>query len=258
MDEQSDPAKAPKVDSTLSKGLLILETLAQSNQSSGVTQLSRELDLTKSNVFRLLQTLMTLGYVKQAKDKQYVATLKAWQVGRNVVNNLNLREIASPEMQLLSKETHEAVYLAVPENLSVVYIDKIESQMPIRSWNPIGGSAPIHAVGTGKAILAANYASIRDQLAGNLTRHTDRTITSLKALDDDIAATKARGYAIDAGEFRDRIHSFGAAICLPDREAIAAIGVSVPEVNLPDQPEKRIGELVRMAANSVSAKLNNF
>lgn len=203
----------------------------------------------------MLQTLTTLGYVKHASDKQYVATLKAWQVGKGVVDNLNLRQLASAEMQKLSKATHETIYLAVTENLTVIYIDKVESQRPIRSWNPIGGSAPMHAVGTGKAILAANYGVLRDQLAGHLKRYTDRTITNLKTLDEDVAATKALGYAIDKGEFRNRIYSYGAAICLPDGEAIGAIGVSIPDVNLPVKADKTIGELVRAAAASVSAKL---
>jgi len=244
-----------RVDSTLSKGLQVLEALAKSRSGKGVTELSRELDLTKSNTFRLLQTLTVLGYVRSTKSKSYIATLKTWQVGRAVVENLNLRELAAPEMQMLSKETREAIYLAVPENLSVVYIDKIESVQPIRSWNPIGGSAPIHCVATGKAILAANYDSLRDQITGNLTRYTDRSITTNKALDADVAATLKRGYAIDTGEYRDRIYSFGAAICLPDGEAIAALGVSVPDVNLPDDGEKVIGELVKSAAHNVSLRL---
>lgn len=244
-----------KLDSTLSKGLRILETLAQSDTGKGVTELARELELTKSNVFRLLQTLAALGYVTPTPDKLYKATLKTWQVGKHVVDNLDLRNLASADMQALSRATEETIYLAVAENLSVVYIDKIESQKPIRSWNPIGGTAPLHAVGTGKAILAANYATLRDQLAGHLKRHTDRTITNLKALDDDVAATTARGYAIDKGEYRDRIYSYGAAVCLPDGQAIGAIGVSLPDVNLPSKADRTIGELVKTAAHNISIKL---
>lgn len=256
--ENTEEAKAERpvrVDSTLSKGLQVLEALARSKDGKGVTELSRELELTKSNTFRLLQTLTALGYVRNAESKSYQATLKTWQVGRTVVENLNLRELAGPDMQMLSKETREAIYLAVPENLSVVYIDKIESTQPIRSWNPIGGSAPIHCVGTGKAILAANYDTLRNQIIRNLTRYTDRSITTQKALDADVAATLERGYAIDTGEFRERIYSFGAAICLPNGEAIAALGVSVPDVNLPEDGERVIGELVKTAAANVSSRL---
>ena len=129
-------SEAPKVDSTLSKGLAILENLATSQGSKGVTELSRELKLTKSNTFRLLQTLNTLGYVKHLDDKTYAATLKTWQVGRSSVENLNLRAACAPEMAYLSQETGEAIYLAVPEGLNVIYIDNVESLKPIRSWNP--------------------------------------------------------------------------------------------------------------------------
>lgn len=249
------PAKEPKVDSTLSKGLAILENLAGSRQGKGVTELSKELGLTKSNTFRLLQTLATLGYVQHMPDKTYAATLKTWRVGRASVESLNLRELAAPELAYLSQETGEAVYLAVREGLSVVYIDKIDSQKPIRSWNPIGGTAPLHCVGTGKAILAAEYDKLREQLSVELVAHTDRTITDLAALDADVSATLKRGYAFDTGEFRDRILSFGAPITLPGGEAVGALGISLPDINLPEHGEDRYGALVAHAARSISQKL---
>jgi len=247
--------KEPKVDSTLSKGLSILENLSGSQQSKGVTELSKELGLTKSNTFRLLQTLLTLGYVQHMPDKTYAATLKTWRVGRASVETLNLRALAAPELTFLSQETGEAIYLAVRENLSVVYIDKVDSQKPIRSWNAIGGIAPLHCVGTGKAILAADYDRLRDQIGGVLTHHTAKTITDIAALDADIKATKARGYAYDTGEFRDRILSFGAAITLPGGEPVGALGISLPDINLPEGGVERYGGFVSHAARSVSAKL---
>lgn len=250
-----DP-KEPKVDSTLSKGLSILEKLAGSQSSMGVTELANALNLTKSNTFRLLQTLSVLGYVRQSNDKTYKATLKTWQVGRTLLDSLNLRELAAPEMKHLSMETGEAVYLAVPENMSAIYIDKLDSPKPIRSWNPIGGSAPLHCVGTGKAILAANYDTLRPQLNGRLTRHTDLTRTNLTDLDADIEEAQRLGYAQDRGEFRDRILSFGAAITLPSGEAVAALGVSLPDVNMPEKGPDWLGSLVAHAATSVSAKLS--
>ena len=251
----SEAPKAPKVDSTLSKGLAILENLATSQGSKGVTELSRELKLTKSNTFRLLQTLNTLGYVKHLDDKTYAATLKTWQVGRSSVENLNLRAACAPEMAYLSQETGEAIYLAVPEGLNIIYIDKVESLKPIRSWNPIGGSAPIHCVGTGKAILSSNFEQLRAKLDGRLVRYTDKTLTTLDEVAADVKETRKRGYAFDRGEFRDRILSFGAPILLSDGEAIAALGISLPDINLNDGGEDRLGRLVQHAAEGVSQKL---
>ncbi len=248
----------PRVDSTLSKGLAILEELTSLGGGMGVSELSRALGLTKSNTFRLLQTLCALGYVRREPDKTYSATLKTWQIGRSVVENLNLRTAASEMMAYLSEETRETIYLAVRDGLSVVYIDKVESMKPIRSWNPIGGTAPLYCVGTGKALLAEDYALLRDQVGETLEPFTDRTITKLAALDKDMAATRLRGFAIDTGEFRPNILSLGAAIHLPNGEVVGALGVSVPDVNLKKGDLERIGAHVQHAARTVSEKLGRL
>lgn len=253
--KQPEKARKTKVDSTLAKGLSILEALAGARRGKGVTELSRELDLSKSNTFRLLQSLTTLGYVKPSDSKAYFATMKAWQIGQKVIGNLNLPELAAPQMRALSRATGEAIYLAVPDGLSVLYVDKVESTQPIRSFTPKGGSAPIHCVATGKALLASNYDLLRDQVKDHLVKFTSRTITSIKKLDADVAETQKRGYAIDTGEYRERIYSFGAAILAPNKEAVAAIGVSVPDVNLNDKRADEICTAVAEAAAAVSVRL---
>lgn len=253
--EKRHTASPPRVDSTLSKGLAILEALARSPQGRGVTELSQELKLNKSNTFRLLRTLATLGYVKSSSVKLYSATMKVWRIGQAVVERLPLSEIAAPQMRKLSKATGEAIYLAVPDGFSVIYIDKIESTQPIQSFTPKGGSAPMHCVATGKALLAANYDLLRDRIRDHLVRYTDKTITSIKRLDADMAATQTRGYAIDRGEYRDRVYSFGAVVRLPDGDAIAAVGVSVPDVNLPVGRGEQICSLVVSAAAEISEAL---
>ncbi len=252
------PDKAPRVDSTLSKGLAVLEHLSAARGSVGVSELSRALDLTKSNTFRLLQTLRALGYVRHEPDKTYSATLKTWQVGRSAVENLNLRPVAAPWLDYLSEETGETIYLAVRNGLEVIYIDKRDSQKAIRSWNPVGGTAPIYCVGTGKALLAAEYRNLRPRLPAPLPTYTDKTLTDLGQLDADMEATRLRGHAIDEGEFRPKIHSYGAVITLPDGAAAGALGVSVPNVNLEEGDSERIGALVQHAARAVSDALERL
>ena len=253
--EKSNAGSSPRVDSTLSKGLVILEALARSPGGRGVTELSQELGLTKSNTFRLLQTLTTLGYVRNSDSKLYTATIKVWRIGQAVIENLQLSEIAAAHLRQLSKATGEAVYLAIPDGHSVIYIDKIESTQPIQSFTPKGGSAPMHCVATGKALLAADYDRLRDQIRDQLSRHTDKTITSIKRLDAEMAITQERGYAVDEGEYRERIHSFAAAIRLPDGKPIAAVGISVPDVNLPSGRSEEICELVLQTARELTRSL---
>ena len=108
---------------------------------------------------------------------------------------------------------------------------------------------------TGKALLAAMYDRMRDQVKDHLTRYTEVTITSLRKLAADLAETQTRGYAIDRGEYRDRIYSIGAAIRLPSGRAVAALGISAPDVNLGPGQVDEIGILLRKAAGDASAAL---
>ncbi|MGX9417751.1 IclR family transcriptional regulator [Vibrio sp. WJH972] len=252
MTDKTGETAQVKVDSTLSKGLKILEALANSETEKGVTELSLELGMTKSNTFRLLRSLSVLGYVKQPDGKNYSCTMKAWQLGQRIMDHLDLPAIAAPQMRRLSRATGATIYLAVLEGMSVLYIDKIESTNPIRSWSPKGAIAPLYCVGPGKAILAEQYDLFREQLKGELTRYTDKTITTIQQLDADMAETKKRGYSIDTGEYRDQILSFGSVIKAPNGEVLGALGVSVPNINLSDDDIEKICLAVRDAGIIVS------
>ena len=99
---------------------------------------------------------------------------------------------------------------------------------------------------------------MRDAIKANLVKYTDNTLTSLTDLDANIERTLKNGYAIDNGEYRERVYSFGAPICLPNGEAVAALGISVPDTNLPADGRETMGALVRDAAKSVSKRLKNL
>ena len=67
-----------------------------------------------------------------------------------------------------------------------------------------------------------------------LTPKKQSSITSLAKLDADLQLAQKNGFAFDRGEFREGVIGFGAPICLPQGQAVAALGISMPEVNLRD------------------------
>jgi len=60
---------ATRINSTFSKRFRIFEALASAGCGRGVSELARELEMTQSNEFRLLQTLTRLDYVRREKDR---------------------------------------------------------------------------------------------------------------------------------------------------------------------------------------------
>jgi IclR family transcriptional regulator, KDG regulon repressor len=242
----------PRVDSTLHKGLQILETLAASQATLGITDLSNALSLNKSNIHRLVKTLCTLGYVTQCPDRSYRASLKIWKLGSMVMNHTNLARLALNAMNSLTQASGESVHLSVLDGLKVLYIEKIDSAQSVRAYTQRGGTAPLHCVATGKALLAYNYESLRGPISHVLEAFTPKTITSLKALDAEMASIRQSGIAINSGEYRADVGGIAAPILDMDGNILAAIGISGPLSRLPRSKMKELPPLVTAAAKSVS------
>jgi IclR family KDG regulon transcriptional repressor len=244
-----------RVDSTLHKGLQILETLAASPRSLGITDLSKLLKMNKSNVHRLVKTLCILNYLTQNSDRSYRPSFKLWKLGSAVMSHDNLSRLCAGEMSRLAQKTAETINLSVLDGLQTLYIDKIESVQSVRSYTERGGNGPLHCVATGKVLLAYSYDALRGPVSKILEKHTPKTITSIKALDSEMAEIRKAGYALNNGEYSVDAGGIAAPIFDTDGKILAAIGVSGPLSRLTRQKMRELAPSVIQAAKSVSATI---
>ena len=127
------------MNNTLVKGLQLLEVLARSERALGVSDLAAKLALGKSNVHRLLQALVELGYVQKNEPRStYQASLKLWEVGTALASRLSVKTAALDAMERLLKNTRETVHLSVLDGDEVVYLHKLDSPEPVRAYSEIG------------------------------------------------------------------------------------------------------------------------
>ena len=222
--------KLSTLDKTVAKALATLEALSARNAPAGVTSLADETGLTKSNIHRLLSTLEELGYVRRSNEAgQYEPSVKLWRLGSAVHARLNLRAISAPHLSALMRETHESVHLSIFEDSRVIYIDKVESDQPVRAYSQIGDSPPAHAVATGKVLLAAQSDEFLLRLGqGGLSPHTPRTITDESLLLRELVAVRREGYSINRGEWREDVCGVAAPIKDARGEVVASVGISGP------------------------------
>jgi len=220
-------SRTARTDTTLTKGVRLLEALCASERRRGVTELSNELGLQKSNVYRLLQTLTALGYVDQEIESgRYGPTLRIWEYGAMVSDRLDVRIVARPILSKLAEETEETVHLSILSGLEVVYIDKVDSPFPLRAYSRVGGRAPAHCVATGKALLAfADEATVALLACTPLKRFTNTTIVSQAQLMKELAQVRKRGYAINRGEWKEGVNGLAVPIFDHTRKAVAAVGM---------------------------------
>ncbi|NRF72061.1 IclR family transcriptional regulator [Aquincola sp. S2] len=218
------------MDKTLLKGLAVLEAIVeQEGRARTIEELSHDLKLTKSNVHRTLQTLAHAHYLaKNEANGSYYPTMKLFEMGTKQLSRFDVRTFAPPFMRTLADETGETVHLSVLEGFSVVYIDKIDSPQPVRSYTAIGGRAPAYAVATGKAMLAYQPDGYLERYASEMQRHTPATITSLPVLKEELARIVRVGYAINRGEWRESVGGLAVTVFNGLNQVVAALGISGP------------------------------
>lgn len=247
------------MDKAFVKGIRLIEALAQSPSPRRITDLATELQITKSNVHRLLATLQKLGYAKQIPaTSNYELTTRIWELGSHVIRRMDLCTAARSAMTRLAETTGETVHLSILDDTEVVYIDKIESSHHIRAHTSVGSRAPAWAVATGKAMLAQMPDQYLLRIDGLLQPFTATARTSLEALRADIMLIRAQGYcAVYSGEWRDGIAAAAAAILDGTGDMVGAIGISGPDSRLQRPQVEAAAAEVIAAAHEIGKALGH-
>ena len=242
------------MDKTVAKAFKTLEALMASDEPQGITSLSRALGLGKSNVHRLVSTLVSLGYARGVGDGKYEATLRLWECGMQVLTRHDAKRVASPYLRELAKATNETAYLSLLDGFEVVYVDKVDGKYPVRAVSRIGERAPAYAVATGKAILAFQP---EDIFASHpkLEAFTARTHSSLQKLKAELSRVKQDGVAFNHGEWRDSVCGVAAPIRGSDGAVVMAIGISGPADRLKPAKLKELAPTVAGAGAAISSEL---
>lgn len=245
------------MDGTLLKGLRLLETLAHSPKPRGVSDLARELDLTRSNVHRTLQTLCAAGFVRVAEQKgNYECTFKLLELSSAIMERVDVVRCASVYMQRLSEATEETVHLAAPSGAEVVYLHKVEGPQPVRAYSSIGGRAPAQCVASGKALIAWRTERELDRdFVEPMPRYTPLTIGDRTTLAAEVARIRLDGYAVNRGEWRDSVGGVAAPVVNMFGEVQAAVGVSGPIERIQLRSTEMYHDAVREAAERISRDL---
>ncbi|MFZ4758175.1 MAG: IclR family transcriptional regulator [Burkholderiaceae bacterium] len=247
--------RAP-MNNTLVKGLGLLEVLAHADRPLGVTELATRIGLGKSNVHRLLQALVELGYVRRDGEAgEYAASIRLWELGSAVLANLDLRRAAQSWMDWLLDRTRETVHLSVLDGDDVVYVHKLDSPEPVRAYTQIGGRAPAYAVATGKAMLAFVDGSALDAVSHRLHAYSSRTLTNPAEFLRDMERVRQQGYAVNRGEWRESVGGVAAPVRDPSGRVVAAVGLSGPIERLRPSTLKALAADVIRAADGVGAAL---
>jgi len=218
------------METTVVKGLRMLEVLAVTEGPCALSDLAKICGVTKSNAHRLLKTLEDRRFVRQdPKTRAYEPTLKLWELGIQIFNRLNLRAVARPHLQSLAQATQESVHLSIFEHGEVFYVDKVDSVHAVRAYIGIGDRAPAYCTATGKAILAFLPSDVIERACRGLKRFTTSTIVDARKLKAELGRIRERGYSVTCGEWRPGVLGIAAPVKSPSGAVVAGLGIAGPE-----------------------------
>ncbi len=243
---------------SVSHALDVFEQFYGDADELGVTELSKRLKLHKNNIFRLLATLESRGYIEQNKaTENYRLGVRSLQLGQAYVSRMGFLRQARPVMESLVKRCRESAYVAVPRRGAMVPLDTVDSDEPIRLVSQVGESLPLHCTAVGKAQLAfESEDDLRTRLPEALKRYTAKTITERQALLQQLKAVLESGFSIDSGEHVEDVRSIAVPIKDYTRRVVGALAVSGPAYRMPpERMQKEMAPLMLEAGQELSARL---
>jgi IclR family KDG regulon transcriptional repressor len=257
MSEQKHTSASAPVVQAVNHCLQLIEALAGNEGSRGITELSGELGLAKSTIYKLLQTLLRRGYaVQDPATGRYRLGLKFLELGGVVQGSLSIRSIAHPHLQALMEATTETVQLGILEGDEAIYADKIDCARTIRMYSRVGRRSPLHCTALGKVLLAHQPETrIREVLGPRLERYTPKTITTPRALRAELQHVREQGYALDDEEFEEGLRCLAAAARDYTGAVVASLGIAGPAARFEPGRRPELIKLLKDAAEAVSRDL---
>lgn len=251
----------PKLVQSVAHVLQLFEVYRTTDyrEEFGVTELSKQLGLHKNNVFRLLATLESRGYIEQNKaTENYRLGIEIFDLGQKYLNKLGLLKLARPFMEKVVSEINESVYIGILKEGSVVYLDIVEAMQTIKIVSRVGKDVPAYCTAIGKIQLA--YASEEElnkiYMGARLKKYTDKTITSLPELKKHLKIVAENDYAIDDEEFEESVRNVGVPVKNYEGVSIAAISATGPVCRMtPEKIDNEVLPTLKKYAREISKRL---
>lgn len=239
----------------LSKGLELLDIIANQPTPPRFQTLARETGFSKATLHRMLAALMEHKLIRA--DRQtgtYHLGMHLLQLAHRVWDELDIRTSAIPVLERLSAQFNETASLVELNGLAAIHVEQRVGSSPLAFRSDAGSSEPLHASAAGKVILAHAPTQFREQYLGapTLRRYTEKTIIDPDRLRSELSLVRARGYSVSDEEMDIGLRGVAAAILNPQNEAVGAICVSGPKDRMKDDRLHSIGSDVMAAAREVS------
>ncbi|SFY51179.1 IclR family transcriptional regulator [Streptomyces sp. F-1] len=239
--------------SVTARALQVLEAFTPDRSVLRLAEISRHTGLPLTTTHRLVKELAGWGALEREPDGGYRIGLRLWEIASLAPRGLGLREAALPYLSDLGHITRENVQLAVREELSVVYVERLAGRDAVRVLTRVGGRFDLAPTGVGLVLLAHAPREVQEQvLSRPLVRHTEKTLCTPDEVRRALAEVRRTGVAVSDRQVTMDAVSVAAPVYGPDHTVVAAVSVvaHADSVN-----PHALAPLVQVAARGISRSL---
>lgn len=242
---------------SIDRAVSIIECFTENKRELKLSEIACMLDLNKSTVHGLLNTLKYHGFIEQDEITQkYRLGIRFIGYGDLVINSMDISNIAYPIMERICGEIEETVHIAMLDGSDVVYIEKKECNKSIKTSTKIGARVPAYFTADGRIILSyLGKEKLKELLPRNIKRLTHNTITDKLELLKILTEIYQNGYAIDYEETVQGLVCVAAPIFDYNGAVRYSLSATVPTVRMDEYIIKEYIDIIKEAANEISHRI---
>jgi DNA-binding IclR family transcriptional regulator len=234
--------------------MTLLGVLSHHAEPVSLKQLALDSGLHPSTAHRILSAMTASGFVERSDPGTYRLGMRLLELGNIVKTRIGVRETALPQMRELHVRIGESVNLGVRQGDAIVYVERTSSgRSSVRVVHLVGAQAPLHVTAVGKLYLAEDGAQqIREYaLRTGLPGFTATSLTTLPALETELARVRREGVAYDNEEIETGLRCIAAPVRDDSGELVAGLSVSAPA----DRYDPAWAPLITTTADAISAAM---
>lgn len=243
-----------KKDNTLITTEITLNILLEIGRhaNANLTEIARNLHLTKPRTLRVLRTLEQHGFVCCNENKRYKFGNSMLVLGTAAWNQVDLVRLASVHLEELGAKTNETVQLKIRDHNQALCIDKFEPSRDLRVHALVGRRRPLFA-GSGKVILAYLPESLWDSvIPEEIPQFTGHTIANRETLLNSLLEIRNLGYCISYGEIGEQLISVSVPVFSHTGDVLASVNVVAPEFRTGNADIQRFIALLKKTSGKIS------
>lgn len=248
---------------TVQRVITIISYLAAANGHRGVTEMSKELGLSKSGVYRILSSLESAQWVVQNSGTQrYTLGSRILELSLSLLSNLDLRTASLSYLEELCSATKETAMLSGRVGLERIAVEQVPGYYEVRHLPEPGKRLPLWCGAPGKVMLAHLEESEIETVIDSLARSGVSVLASGQPVDidrlrEELGEIRRQGFAISSGERVVATNSVAAVIFGHRHRVIGAISVSGPLPRFTADLARHYGPLISQAARRISVRLGD-